>query len=397
MFNFLLRDVMLFLWIWGVAAQIPCATSIDAVSSDGLRIVGGSDAEGSIPWQVFLGNINGNYVGCGGTIIDANLVLTAAHCPQPLTVVAGAKTLDDSGGNVQIVRVASMTRHQAYDDDQLLNDIALIYLASSFTWTDFVKPACLPKTTPQAGANIRASGFGRRFAGANVANTQALYYVDHSVRSCQGVSSTTDGTYVCAGDASKGSCQGDSGGPTVHLAANGEVQVVGVVSHGGFNCNRGTAYTNVARYLDWLKENGDVEPSPTTTTTTTSTTTTTTSTTPIPTNTIPPPVLASENASSSEASSDASSLGYVLVIFGLVAAYLCKWRASETSKLGNVVNYSRTPRDVKIRRARQRPRDGKGHPGKRGASGPARPKRAYGASGRVKQPSRGHTSRPRRA
>ena len=43
------------------------------------RIVGGTDAPSMIPWQVFV--ITGGYV-CGGSIIDAYTILSAAHCFQ---------------------------------------------------------------------------------------------------------------------------------------------------------------------------------------------------------------------------------------------------------------------------------------------------------------------------
>ena len=38
------------------------------------RIVGGEEAPSMIPWQVSVGGY------CGGTIIDACTVLSAAHC-----------------------------------------------------------------------------------------------------------------------------------------------------------------------------------------------------------------------------------------------------------------------------------------------------------------------------
>ena len=41
------------------------------------RIVGGKEAEMPIPWQV---SIRGHSHFCGGTILDAKTVLSAAHC-----------------------------------------------------------------------------------------------------------------------------------------------------------------------------------------------------------------------------------------------------------------------------------------------------------------------------
>ena len=42
------------------------------------RIVGGEAASSMIPWQVFI--LTGTGFSCGGTIIDACTILSAAHC-----------------------------------------------------------------------------------------------------------------------------------------------------------------------------------------------------------------------------------------------------------------------------------------------------------------------------
>ena len=48
------------------------------------RIVGGQDATSEIPWQVSVrAGMNTNLQGshwCGGTILDAKTILSAAHC-----------------------------------------------------------------------------------------------------------------------------------------------------------------------------------------------------------------------------------------------------------------------------------------------------------------------------
>ena len=59
----------------------------------GNRIIGGDDAQAPIPWQVALRK-NGTK-SCGGTIIDAKTIVTAAHCipwnwSELSTVAAGS-------------------------------------------------------------------------------------------------------------------------------------------------------------------------------------------------------------------------------------------------------------------------------------------------------------------
>ena len=66
-------------------------------------IVGGQDAPSPIPWQAFFG---GNPY-CGGTILDDQTILSAAHCFDVCSdlsgksVMAGAVDRYDSSAQVQ--------------------------------------------------------------------------------------------------------------------------------------------------------------------------------------------------------------------------------------------------------------------------------------------------------
>ena len=63
------------------------------------RIVGGEAAPSMIPWQVFI--LTGNGFMCGGTIIDACTVLSAAHCGITTDGSIRAGSLNrQSGGQV---------------------------------------------------------------------------------------------------------------------------------------------------------------------------------------------------------------------------------------------------------------------------------------------------------
>ena len=74
------------------------------LSADELKIVGGTVVTpNSWPWQVAL-KYNGQLF-CGGTLLDQNWVLTAAHCEyntQTAIVVLGEHNLYTSEGTEQV-------------------------------------------------------------------------------------------------------------------------------------------------------------------------------------------------------------------------------------------------------------------------------------------------------
>ena len=47
------------------------------------RIVGGDDvAPHEFPWHAGIRNVGGDYYWCGGTLLNNQFVLTAAHCME---------------------------------------------------------------------------------------------------------------------------------------------------------------------------------------------------------------------------------------------------------------------------------------------------------------------------
>ena len=104
-------------------AKIPLWMSDGDVAT---RIVGGRRAKSIIPWQVHV-HINksneegiSSINGCGGTIIDEETILSAAHCYYPLTkhtvqfIEAGIKK--DFSANGQNVPVKEVIIHPSYND-----------------------------------------------------------------------------------------------------------------------------------------------------------------------------------------------------------------------------------------------------------------------------------------
>jgi secreted trypsin-like serine protease len=124
------------------------------------QIVGGSrTAQKQFPWQIYL-NVDRSWL-CGGSVISANWVLTAAHCvigflfcfwdtlgtdyivvqiyrgtSFVVTVGGVDRTTTETGEKTLTSKVA--IRHEKYNDDTLINDVAVIKLPSKITLGNFV-------------------------------------------------------------------------------------------------------------------------------------------------------------------------------------------------------------------------------------------------------------------
>ncbi|XP_076301537.1 trypsin Blo t 3-like [Lasioglossum baleicum] len=94
------------------------------------RIINGTVAKpGQIPYQVSLQSVFSSSHFCGGSILNADYVITAAHCvvsksPEDMRIVAG--TVDLTQPN-SIHSAEKIYYHDKYNaSDSWVNDIALI-------------------------------------------------------------------------------------------------------------------------------------------------------------------------------------------------------------------------------------------------------------------------------
>ncbi|XP_030218942.1 chymotrypsin-like elastase family member 3B isoform X1 [Gadus morhua] len=178
------------------------------------RVVNGEEASPySWPWQVSLESF---YPTCGGTLIAANWVLTAAHCITFHTyrVVLAEHDMDTHEGPEQSIRVERMIIHPQWNDNCVScgNDLALLKLEKSAVLNDKVQLACLPPqgTELAHGQACYVTGWGRLSSGGpRPAKLQQalLPVVEPSV--CAGSDwwgSSVKTTMVCAGGDSKSAC-----------------------------------------------------------------------------------------------------------------------------------------------------------------------------------------------
>ncbi|NXJ76395.1 TMPS2 protease, partial [Trogon melanurus] len=233
------------------------------------RIVGGSGAVlGQWPWQVSL-HVEDTHI-CGGSIITRQWIVTAAHCvegrysdPYSWRVYAGILYQDEmlfkNGYKVQ-----QIISHPDYDTDSKDNDVALMKLETPLTFTDTIRPVCLPNPGMMFEPNQQCwiSGWGAESQGGKTSNNLNYVTVPLIERSrCNSIfiyNGMILPTMICAGYLSGGidSCQGDSGGPLV-TNKNSVWWLVGDTSW-GTGCaspNRPGVYGNMTVFADWIYKN----------------------------------------------------------------------------------------------------------------------------------------------
>ncbi|XP_060922596.1 serine protease 27-like [Limanda limanda] len=238
--------------------QIPCGRA-----PVNTRIVGGQTAApGDWPWQVSL--VSGGEHDCGGSLINDQWVMTAAHCisgsGSGVTVYLGR--FNQSGPNPNEVSrtIAQAKCHQSYSTLTNENDICLLKLSSPVNFTDYIQPVCLAdaNSTLHSGVSTWVAGWGNtRPSGASASNTLQeanLDIVGNQECQCNSIYDITD-KMICAWVRAGGidSCQGDSGGGLVTKVGSGWA-AVGIVSFGD-GCAKPNVpgiYTRVSEYKEWI-------------------------------------------------------------------------------------------------------------------------------------------------
>jgi len=227
-------------------------------------IVGGVEARpNSLPWQVGMGEVGWGQ-SCGGSIINKNTVITAAHCITPgldYWIVAGQhKKYGYDDPYYRKYEISKVIVHPDYRSVTRY-DIAILKTKEDIEFNDGVQPICLPPADQAYGEDrtmFLASGWGSLGNGwATHLMQVALPYI--STNTCQGLlgSRSIHDSVICAGylEGGKDSCQGDSGGPLATVIDD-RWTLSGIVSW-GYGCaqrNQPGVYTHVAKYLHFINQ-----------------------------------------------------------------------------------------------------------------------------------------------
>ncbi|GLW93798.1 S1 family peptidase [Actinokineospora globicatena] len=218
------------------------------------KVVGGVVApQGAYPWLARLS------MGCGGSLVTPDIVLTAAHCVGGTGANSGIEAMfgvvDLESPDADIIDSLYVYRSPDYTSASRGSDWALIKLDRPAPYPVVALQSTLVTTGP-----FRVMGWGAAQEGGD----QQRYllhadvpYVDDTT--CAGLYTPYGYKFLaagmlCAGVVGTGgidTCQGDSGGPMVAKDASGVVRQVGIVSW-GIGCARPQfpgIYTEVSAYL----------------------------------------------------------------------------------------------------------------------------------------------------
>ncbi|XP_014816478.1 PREDICTED: cationic trypsin-3-like, partial [Calidris pugnax] len=146
--------LILFLAFVGVAVALPLNAD-----GDDDKIVGGyTCAEHSVPYQVSL---NAGYHFCGGSLINSQWVVSAAHCYKSrIQVQLGKHNLELTESTQQFINSAKVIRHSGYSAYTLDNDIMLIKLSTPAQLNRAVQTIPLPTSCVTTGTMCLISGWG---------------------------------------------------------------------------------------------------------------------------------------------------------------------------------------------------------------------------------------------
>jgi len=229
------------------------------------RIVGGTKTIiGRYPYQVgVLNSTTENKVVCGGTLIDPEWVLTAAHCVEaeiPLKVDIGRynRSIYNNTDDYEIIDVEFVVKHPLYNRVEYQFDVSLIKLAtpSNFSAVTLNNNG----TFPEPGSNVTVMGWGVTDE-SSIYQSDILLEVEMDVVDNVICAEAYDNTIItdrniCAARLNKGPCRGDIGSPLIIKGENATEDIqVGIV-FGANGCARDdfpTIFTRTSFANDFIE------------------------------------------------------------------------------------------------------------------------------------------------
>ncbi|XP_070501648.1 brachyurin-like [Chironomus tepperi] len=263
------KTIQEYSWFWkNKPALIKPAQQI--LNGKRARIVNGNIANPhQFPYQAgLLFNFAGGTALCGGALIHARNVLTAAHCVDEAsggTVILGAHFIRQVETTQQR---RTLTRdhirlHPLWTPSLIQNDIAVLHLPTAVTPNNAVAVIHLPLNNNEQFANAAAtvSGWGV-FDDTIGTSSDVLRFYRGTILPQTNCALRFPGVIqpsnIClSGLNNGGACSGDSGGPLT-TSVNGVHTHIGVVSFGlalGCELLWPSVFARTSFYIEWIREN----------------------------------------------------------------------------------------------------------------------------------------------
>ncbi|XP_058054682.1 CLIP domain-containing serine protease B15-like [Anopheles bellator] len=278
--------------VLGSAVLLACAINFGTAQScgqmqvlkQGLIFGGEASSPGIWPWHVAIfhrESLRNTVYKCGATIINKDTVLTAYHCvvenQRPISgnrliVRAGVFDLDVRSSTAQENRVFDIVAPDGASALYFTDDIALLRMQTQFVFNDYVQPACIRSIDQDIGQLVGSYGSVVGWGWTEKESTSAelreakipVVSADDCLQSNRELFSQVLTTKVFCGGSRNGtsSCNGDSGGGMFFksggywfLRGLTSFSAVDVQNSGICDSRSYVGYTDVAKYLDWLRSN----------------------------------------------------------------------------------------------------------------------------------------------